>query len=207
MSIANSWCLTGSLIRICKSSVVRQKAESQNGCSKKTKHAKFSEKLTFLTPRTPAYWGVRNVCFLKIWLALFSWNTCFLRFALLPYYRRFFNFHIFPLMSSFLAPKVSIKLEKINPKSILYFMFNNYISTCGILPKMFVMKISLQNKKNSEYTVFTRVSAQGAHLILGSRKKGERCGTYSRQAIFRMRRLLNISRRHESIFDLYIFGW
>ena len=171
MSIANSWCLTGSLIRICKSSVVRQKAESQNGCSKKTKHAKFSEKLTFLTPRTSAYWGVRNVCFLKIWLALFSWNTCFLRFALLPYYRRFFNFHIFPLMSSFLAPKVSIKLEKINPKSILYFMFNNYISTCGKLPKMFVMKISLQNKKNSEYTVFTRVSAQGAHLILGSQKK------------------------------------
>ena len=33
------------------------------------------------------------------------------------------------------------------------------------------MKISLQNKKNSEYTVFTRVSAQGAHLILGSQKK------------------------------------
>ena len=74
-------------------------------------------------------------------------------------------------MSSFLAPKVSIKSEKINRSSILYFMFNNYISTCGILPKIFVMKISLQNKKNTEYTVFTRVSAQGAHLILGSQKK------------------------------------
>ena len=156
-------------------------------------------------PRTCACRGVRNVCFLKIWRALFSWNTCFLRFALLPYYRRIFNFHIFPLMSSFLAPKVSIKLEKINPKSILYFMFNNYISTCGKLPKIFVMKISLQNKKNSEYTVSTRVSAQGAHLILGSQKKGEGGGTYSRQALFRRRRLLNISRRHQNIFDLYIF--
>ena len=33
-----------------KTSVIRQKGESQNGCFKKTKHAKFSEKRTFLTP-------------------------------------------------------------------------------------------------------------------------------------------------------------
>ena len=33
-----------------KSSVIRQKGESQNGFFKKTKHAKFSEKQTFLTP-------------------------------------------------------------------------------------------------------------------------------------------------------------
>ena len=31
------------------SSVIRQKDESQNGCFKRTKHAKFSEKRTFLT--------------------------------------------------------------------------------------------------------------------------------------------------------------
>ena len=31
-------------------SVIRQKGESQNVCSKKIKHAKFSEKRTFLTP-------------------------------------------------------------------------------------------------------------------------------------------------------------
>ena len=31
-------------------SAIRQKGESQNGCYKKTKHAKFSEKRTFLTP-------------------------------------------------------------------------------------------------------------------------------------------------------------
>ena len=30
--------------------VIKQKEESQNGCFKKTKHAKFSEKQTFLTP-------------------------------------------------------------------------------------------------------------------------------------------------------------
>ena len=32
------------------SSVIRQKGESQNACFKKTKHAKFYEKWTFLTP-------------------------------------------------------------------------------------------------------------------------------------------------------------
>ena len=32
------------------SSVIRQKGASQNGCYKKTKSAKFSEKQTFLTP-------------------------------------------------------------------------------------------------------------------------------------------------------------
>ena len=33
-----------------KASVIRQKSESQNGCFKKTKHAKFFKKRTFLTP-------------------------------------------------------------------------------------------------------------------------------------------------------------
>ena len=33
-----------------KWSVIRQKDESQNGCFKKTKHAKFSEKRTFFYP-------------------------------------------------------------------------------------------------------------------------------------------------------------
>ena len=33
------------------SSVIRQKSESQNGCYKKTKLAKFSEKRTFLSPK------------------------------------------------------------------------------------------------------------------------------------------------------------
>ena len=38
--------------RNIKSLVIRQKGESQNGVYKKTKRAKFSKKLTFLTPLT-----------------------------------------------------------------------------------------------------------------------------------------------------------
>ena len=44
-----------------KSSATWIKGESQTGCFKKTKHAKFSEKRTFLTPC--AYQGVKNVPF------------------------------------------------------------------------------------------------------------------------------------------------
>ena len=36
--------------QFCNTLVITQKAESQNGCFKKTKHAKFSKKRTFLTP-------------------------------------------------------------------------------------------------------------------------------------------------------------
>ena len=55
-------------------SVMRQKGESQNGCYKKTKYVKFSEKQTFLTP---CYAHAR--CFFVIPI---------LRFAHLPYCRR-----------------------------------------------------------------------------------------------------------------------
>ena len=51
---------------------VWQKCEYQNGCFKKTKHAKFSEKQTFLTPC--AYQGLRND---RSSDALSSWNTRF----------------------------------------------------------------------------------------------------------------------------------
>ena len=44
--------------------VIRQKGESQNGCFKKTKHAKFSEKRNFLRlDRHSAYQGLRNIRF------------------------------------------------------------------------------------------------------------------------------------------------
>ena len=50
-----------------KSSVIRQKGESQNGCFKKTKHAKFPKNEHFLPPDphkyTNTYQGVRNVRF------------------------------------------------------------------------------------------------------------------------------------------------
>ena len=38
--------------------VIRQRAESQNGGNKKTKHAKFFGKRTFLTPDKHTYVGV-----------------------------------------------------------------------------------------------------------------------------------------------------
>ena len=54
---------------------IRQKVEFQSGCFKKAKHAKISEKQTFLTPlirtRTCANQEVGNVCLSKI-LACFT---------------------------------------------------------------------------------------------------------------------------------------
>ena len=49
------------------SSVIKPKGEFQNACFKKTKHAKFSEKMhisySLIRTRTCAYQGVRNVHF------------------------------------------------------------------------------------------------------------------------------------------------
>ena len=69
------------------STVIRQKREPQKGCSKKTKHVKFSEKTNMSYPQ-----GVRNVLF----FGEFGGVLCFLetpvlRFALLLYYRRVFT--------------------------------------------------------------------------------------------------------------------
>ena len=62
--------------RKCKSAVIRQNGESQNRCFKKTKHAKFSEKRTFLTPWyahvSVRIRGQEMFVFQKISRALFS---------------------------------------------------------------------------------------------------------------------------------------
>ena len=65
---------------------IRQKGKPQNVCNKKPKHAKFSEKQTFLT-----LWYTH-----RILLSMFSW-TLVLRFSRLPYYQRFHSsfFHSF----------------------------------------------------------------------------------------------------------------
>ena len=64
-------------IQIFIASVIRQKGESLNGCFKKTKHVKFSEKTnisnSLIRTRTCAYQGVRNVRFFGIFDVL-----CFL---------------------------------------------------------------------------------------------------------------------------------
>ena len=67
-------------------SVIRQKGESQNGCFNKAKHAKISEKQTFLTPCAS---GGKKCLFFGNFGVLCSLEISVLRFALLPYYRRF----------------------------------------------------------------------------------------------------------------------
>ena len=90
-----SWIYRRLLIAfLVTSSVIRQKGESQNGCFKKTKHAKFSAKTNIFYPliRTRtcayAYQGIKNVHFCGKFGVLCFLETPGLRFALLPYYRR-----------------------------------------------------------------------------------------------------------------------
>ena len=74
---------------------IRQKGKSQNECFKKAKHAKISEKQTFLTPPDTH----THMCVLGGKKCLFFGNfgvLCFLEtpvliFALLHYYQRFSN--------------------------------------------------------------------------------------------------------------------
>ena len=72
--------------------VIRQKSESQNGCFKKIKHAKFSAKTNIFYPlirtRTCAYRGIKNVRFCGKFGVLCFLEAPVLRFNLLPHYRR-----------------------------------------------------------------------------------------------------------------------
>ena len=73
------------------SSVMSQNGESQNGSFKKTKHAKFYEKQTFLIPDAHTYMrlsgGKKCSFFGKVGVLCFL-ETPVLRLALLPYYRQ-----------------------------------------------------------------------------------------------------------------------
>ena len=74
-----------------RSSVIRPKDESQNGCFEKTKHAKFSKKTDFLPPDTHTWVCVSEgkKCLFVGKIDLFCFlETPILRFALLPYYQR-----------------------------------------------------------------------------------------------------------------------
>ena len=65
-----------------KSSLIKQKAESQNGCFKKTKDTKFSEKRTFPTPwyadlRVSFFGKFDVLCFLETpFLKVFFLDVC-----------------------------------------------------------------------------------------------------------------------------------
>ena len=67
--------IKGTVIQIRKAIAKAQKGRSLNGCSKKTKHIKFSEKKHFLPPDTHVRVRIRGYemfVFRKIWRALFS---------------------------------------------------------------------------------------------------------------------------------------
>ena len=72
--------LTGA--KLSKSSVIRQKWESQNGGNKKAKHAKFSEKRTFFTPRYAHVSGGKKCSF--------SQNLACFTFLLPPFWDSLF---------------------------------------------------------------------------------------------------------------------
>ena len=70
---------------LINSSIKRQKGEYQNEGNKKTKHAKFSEKQTFLTPW---YAHVRNFRFFAKFGMFWFFVNSISRFAFLSYYPR-----------------------------------------------------------------------------------------------------------------------
>ena len=74
-----------------KSSVIRQKGESQSECFKKTKHANFVKNKHFLLPDTHTYVcvsGCKKCSFFGKFVVLCFLKTPVLRLALLFYYRR-----------------------------------------------------------------------------------------------------------------------
>ena len=93
IKLSRCCCIRRNLTKFCKlyqfeiSSVIRQKGESQNGCFKKAKHVKISEKHTFLTYVCVS--GGKKCMFFRNFDVLCFLETPVLRFALLPYYRRY----------------------------------------------------------------------------------------------------------------------
>ena len=76
------------------SSVINQKGESQNGCFKKIKHAKFSEKRTFLTlwyAYVPVRSGGKKCSFFGNFGMLYFFETPVSGFTFLSYYRRYIS--------------------------------------------------------------------------------------------------------------------
>ena len=69
-----------------------QKQPPEVFCEKKVKNfSDFTGKKPLIRTRICAYQGVRNVHFFrKNWRALFSWNTCFFRSTLLPFFKEIF---------------------------------------------------------------------------------------------------------------------
>ena len=73
-------------------SVIRQKGKFENGCFKKTKHAKFPKNKHFSPPDTHTYVSVsgnKKCSFFRKFGVLCSLKTPVSRFALLLYYQQY----------------------------------------------------------------------------------------------------------------------
>ena len=90
--LKESVTLLGQMLLLAKLGVTRQKVESQNGCYKKTRHAKnLPKKKQFLSPDTHTYVCVargKKCSFFRKFGVLYFLQTHVLRFALLPNYRQ-----------------------------------------------------------------------------------------------------------------------
>ena len=93
------WCqqimikIIWKLFECITSSVIGQKGESQNGCFKKTKQAKFSDKQIFLTPWYECVSRGKKHFFFGKFAVLCFFETRVLRFTLLAYYRQLLMWH------------------------------------------------------------------------------------------------------------------
>ena len=73
------------MLSVIITSIISQKDQSQNGGNKKTKHAKFSEKRTFLIPCNLSESGCIKYSFFENFDLLCFLVISVLRFAFLPY--------------------------------------------------------------------------------------------------------------------------
>ena len=129
-------------LKTCKSSVIRQKSESQNGCFKKTKHVKFSEKRTFLPPDKHMYGCVsrgKKCSFFGKFEVLCVLESSVLRFTLLPYYRQN-NAYIFTLLTQAQACSEEWLYRKLQKISTIFTHFSHKAWVCHA-KRWFIMSI------------------------------------------------------------------
>ena len=134
----NGKCFSGLKIwEKLKSSVIRQKGESQNGCFKKTKHAKFFEKRTFLASwYARAYQGVRNVRFSEnlacfVFLKHPFWDSpfCLITDDLSDVEKIVFKFSGILVFVKFVKKKLFLKFTR-TPTAVWDILLNLQKSTC-----------------------------------------------------------------------------
>ena len=150
----------------CISSVIRQKGESQKRCFKKAKHAKFSEKRTFLPPDTHTYLcvsgGKKRSFFGKLGV-LFFLETPVLTFTLLRCYRQYFVINILRL---FLRVKCCHLFYTLSSFSVQYLFFTNVTTASqwfnSSIKVLFFLKKDINRVSNNN--VHVRIMFNNVHV-------------------------------------------